>query len=542
MCGIQDTPGTNKTAASWVQHGGFPEDTRTTLKSQLKMPFGDDKNSGSEGQLSDSDSSRLSESMSESPRESFNSDSSSKHASPVSSPPKPATFDEVMATARNMSNLMLAHEIVTNKNFHLDNVDPPKNSLEGKVKEIVHKAFWDCLETELNEDPPQYEHAIKLFDEIKEILLSFLTPGTNRLRTQICEVLDVDLIRQQAEHDAVDIPKLGSYVINLMSKLCAPIRDDDVKKLKASGDIVQMLRDVFHVLDLMKMDMVNYTINNIRPQLQRQLADYEREKFQEILQKTPGALNQTTEWIKEALKEAVEKKSQENASGANGASMGNLSPTLVLNNGYLKLLQTDYHRIMPETLLTDDVRIQELRLKLLQIKIIACVCLIIQNVLGPRCTNGFTEQVKEITSILLQGMSSVSANFKETLNALSIKICTEMNKSLSEREMSPLSMEAQSVLNGQITNIIEKDHPIYSLIEKRIQEYLSIFLCVPYPYKRVPGIPGGLTSVGKDLEYFAILYANIVNFNKQVYGPFYATILRKLLFSDAPEEKAEAAS
>ncbi|CAH2277485.1 Hypothetical predicted protein [Pelobates cultripes] len=506
------------------------------------MPFGNDKSSGSDGQLSDSDSSRLSESMSDSPRDSFTSDSSSKHASPVSSPPKAVTFDEVMATTRNMSNLMLAHEIVTNENFHLDTIDPPKNSLEGKVKQIVHKAFWDCLESELNENPPQYEHAIKLFDEIKEILLSFLTPGTNRLRTQICEVLDVDLIRQQAEHNAVDIPKLGSYIINIMSKLCAPVRDEDIRKLKASGDVVQMLRDVFHVLDLMKMDMVNYTITNIRPQLQRQLVEYERVKFQEILEKTPDALNQTTEWIKESLKDALEKTSQQTASGANGVSMDNLSPTLVLNSGYLKLLQAEYHSAIPETLITDDSRIQELKLKLLQVKLTACICLITQNAMGPYCTNGLTDTIKEITKVLLQGMNSKTFNLKETLDALSIKVCSEMNKSLTGRELSPLSTEAQSFLVGQICSITEKDHPICNLIEKRINEYLNIFLCLPYPYKRVPKIPGGLTSVGQELEFIAVHYANVVNLNKQVYGPFYAGIFRKLLFSDVPEAKPETVS
>lgn len=42
-------------------------------------------------------------------------------------------------------------------------------SLERRVKEIMHKAFWDCLEAQLKEDPPSYEHAIKLLAEIKEV-------------------------------------------------------------------------------------------------------------------------------------------------------------------------------------------------------------------------------------------------------------------------------------------------------------------------------------------------------------------------------------
>lgn len=78
-----------------------------------------------------------------------------------------------------------------------------------------------------------------------QILLSFLTPGANRIHNQICEVLDTDLIRQQAEHNAVDIPGLANYIINTMGKLCAPIRDNDIKQLKATDNIVELLRLVF---------------------------------------------------------------------------------------------------------------------------------------------------------------------------------------------------------------------------------------------------------------------------------------------------------
>ncbi len=74
-------------------------------------------------------------------------------------------------------------------------------------------------------------------------LLSFLNPGANRLRTQILEVLDMDLIRQQADNNAVDIQGLVSYIINTMGKFCAPVRDDEIKKLKEnSGDLVTLFK------------------------------------------------------------------------------------------------------------------------------------------------------------------------------------------------------------------------------------------------------------------------------------------------------------
>lgn len=47
-------------------------------------------------------------------------------------------------------------------------------------------------------------------------------------------------------------------------------------------------REIFRVLDLMKADMVNFTIDNLRPVLQRQSVEYERAKFQSILEKTPS--------------------------------------------------------------------------------------------------------------------------------------------------------------------------------------------------------------------------------------------------------------
>lgn len=37
------------------------------------------------------------------------------------------------------------------------------------VRDNVHKAFWDILQSELNDDPPEYGQAIRLLEEIKEV-------------------------------------------------------------------------------------------------------------------------------------------------------------------------------------------------------------------------------------------------------------------------------------------------------------------------------------------------------------------------------------
>lgn len=75
-----------------------------------------------------------------------------------------------------------------------------------------------------------------------QTLLSFLLPGHTRLRNQITEVLDLDLIKQEAVNGALDISKLAQFIIGMMGTLCAPVRDEEIKKLKDIHEIVPLFR------------------------------------------------------------------------------------------------------------------------------------------------------------------------------------------------------------------------------------------------------------------------------------------------------------
>ncbi|XP_077953896.1 T-complex protein 11-like protein 1 isoform X3 [Gasterosteus aculeatus] len=87
-----------------------------------------------------------------------------------------------METAEGVTNMALAHEIMVNQDFQVKRVVLPEGSLARQVKEIMHKAFWDCLEAQLKEEPQTYGHSIKLLSGIRETLLSFLLPGHGRRR------------------------------------------------------------------------------------------------------------------------------------------------------------------------------------------------------------------------------------------------------------------------------------------------------------------------------------------------------------------------
>ncbi|XP_059182394.1 T-complex protein 11-like protein 2 [Centropristis striata] len=478
-------------------------------------------------------------------RESFTSDCSSKHCTPSSSPPKTLTMDEVMESARDLSNLRLAHEIIVNRNFHLEPGSLPQDSLWKAVKDNLHKAFWDVLETELNDDPPEYGQAIRLLEDIREILLSFLNPGANRMRTQIMEVLDMDLIRQQADNDAVDIQGLASYIITTMGKICAPLRDGDIRKLRESSDnIVTLFREVFRVLDLMKTDFVNFEIDNLRPVLQRASVEYERATFQEILDKTPNALKHTTSWIQSALEEL----SSSVPKGQNGPEKGPRlvpGPFQVLNTAFLHILTWDYETDpLPETWMTDEQRLREIQWQLQRCEAVNEVLLIIYSTVGEpiQGLSSLSDRLKKMISVLLDGMHRPSFNLEEALEGVSAQICCELNKSLTERNYPALSPALQATLTGQICSITQRDNPIRTLVEDRVQQYFLALICDPKPQVRLEQVPTGLTAIKPELAFMGAKFVSLVNYNKTVYGPYYADIIRKLMFSSSSSPPAPAAA
>lgn len=464
-------------------------------------------------------------------QESFTSNCSSKHCTPSSSPPKVVTLDEVMESARKLSNLSLAHEIIVNPHFHFEPNSPPQDSLFRLVKENLHKAYWDILETELNDDPPEYGHAIKLLEDIRETLLSFLNPGANRMRTQIMEVLDMDLIRGQAENDVLDIQGLASYIIGTMGKLCAPIRDEEIKKLQQSTDnIVTLFRKIFRVLDLMKADNVNMYIRLLRPVLFKEGVDYERATFQSILDKTPKALDNTTQWIKSALEEL-----QSAASPTEKNQPVVPGPFQVLNTAFLRILICDNSKnSIPETLMTDEGRLKEIQEQLQQCQTVNEVLLIVYSTIGGPIHGlpSLSDRLKKMTNVLLDGMHRPDFNLEETLKGVSAQICCELNKSLLERGYSALTPALQDTLTGQISTITQKDNPIRTLVEDRVQQYFKVLISDPKPQGKLEQVPAGLAIIKDDLMSLATKFLSLVNYNKTVYGPYYADIIKKLMFSN----------
>ncbi|KAM3870240.1 T-complex protein 11-like protein 1 [Diretmus argenteus] len=446
---------------------------------------------------------------------------------PQASPPRFVSVEELMETAKGVTNMALAHEIMVNQAFQVKPAELPEGSLERKVKEIMHKAFWDCLETQLSENPPSYSHAIKLLAEIKETLLLFLLPGHGRLRTRIEEVLDLPLIQQQAENRALDITQLAQFIVGMMGSLCAPCRDGDIRKIREITEIVPLLKAIFSVLDLMKMDMANFTLSSIRPHLLQQSAEYERNKFQDFLEKQPNALDFAEKW----LEETVRCLREEDGSSASSSDPPSLLPLNVHNQAYLRLLRWDHASDpFPETVLMDQVRFLEMQQEVEQLVMLSSVLLIVYTTTGEAISGlpGLMETLKNTVNVVLADMHMPSFSVEEALATIGERLCVDLSQRLSQHGYSPFSTDRASTLKGQISAITQPDNTVRKLMDSRVQSYLLAALESNH-HKTPPPLPGGLAPVSRELKELAVRFGRLVNFNKLVFSPFYQKILQRIL-------------
>ncbi|XP_030874406.1 T-complex protein 11 homolog [Leptonychotes weddellii] len=399
----------------------------------------------------------------------------------------------------------------------------------------MYNAFWDHLKEQLLSTPPDFTCALELLKEVKE----------NRLRNEIEEALD--LLKQEAEHGALDVPHLSNYILNLMTLLCAPVRDEAVQKLESMTDPVQLLKGNFHVLGLMKMDMVNYTTQSLRPYLQEHSVQYEQAKFQELLDKQPVLLDCTTKWLTKAATDLTTRSpsslgfpsSSSLASSppnwaANNSELPN--PTMVLYQGYLNLLLWDPDNDkFPETLLMDRIRLQEMESQLHQLTILASVLLVARSFSGNVLFSSpeFVDKLKCITNALTEEFNSGP---QETMVSVSEQVSREIHQGLKDMDLTVLSAENTASLIGQLQNIAKKENCVHNIIDQRIRLFLKCCL-VHGMQESLRDFPGGLSLIKGELTELGWKFFNLMHHNQQVFNPYYAEILKNIIPPAQAQEK-----
>jgi len=486
------------------------------------------------------------------------------------SPPKFASLEEIVSAAAGVKNMALAHEIAVDKDFQIKKADISPSSFEGAFKSMLHKAFWDLMAEKLKEDPPDYESAISVFEDVKKLTDAVLLPQHQRLRQQIEEVLDMDVIRQQVDSGTIDPYGYTAFVLDLMSKLCAPARDDDIARLRllqdSKSDLVQLFRGILETLELMRIDMANFTIQQMRPFIQSQSVEYEKSKFSDFLKTQTDGLFYTRSWLKAALDAANSTTATSPSPQLSATTSTALTtPAAILVDAFVSLLFWDDTQPFPETLLMDEGRLLHLRDEFYRVSLIGGILLVIYNVIGAPIAGlaSLKGDLKNKIQVLLGPLASEAkenelgppveapftsdslalerhrAQLKEKLGQIFEMTRAEVTNSLAEHGFPAPSDIAFESLKGQLMSIEKsEEHPIVKIVFKRLSGFVKTVMTMESKAQ----IPAGLSGLQKEIVDMVASFMRIVTHNRAVFGDYYQDIIHALTRPDsAPEVDANAA-
>lgn len=273
--------------------------------------------------------------------------------------PKSVTFQikenqvpiqNLIKTANTMSNMMIAHRIALEDEFKLEpgleltgpmmslspiigsspsqltnnNIEAAREqNLEAKIKEIMHDAYWDTFRDELkthNSDPlmqekqtivgteivqDKYRFTKQLLRDIRQRMIDLLLPQHTRFKQDIEDRMDFEVIDQLCKVNSLDLKDYSQYILSVLSRLCAPVRDVKIEELIATDDVVHQYRGIMELMEMMRLDWANFTINRFKTHIKAHSQEYERDKFNEILSQQQNigidGLEYTRIWLRRAV-------------------------------------------------------------------------------------------------------------------------------------------------------------------------------------------------------------------------------------------------
>lgn len=440
----------------------------------------------------------------------------------AASPPKFVSLEEIMQAANGMRDMNLVHQIVVDENFRLEKAEPEPNTIQKVIKDTMHKAFWDVLREELASEPPSYNQAFILLEEIKQSLFDLLLPQHTKIKQQISEVLDIPLIKQKAEKGILDFKYYANYVISIMAKMCAQVRDEKIQQLRETTDIVEVYKGILETLELMQLDMANFTLQMIKPDIINHSVELEREKFANYLAVQPDGLEHTRNWLLQHINttEPVPKDVEYD-------KFIRTCSKKAFTAACIDLLDWDRSKAYPETFILDEERLFDLQTRTFRLVNTATILLVTLSNAGPdlQTISAFKQLLRDRITILLEGIKT-EKDLIDILPNVAEQVVNDVKEAQQKYDL-PAGASNEVVLKDSIIAIGNEDHKVKTIVKQRVKDF---FLDIIESATAAPQkVPTGLTAFQRELTAIAGQFLRIVSHNSTVFCIYYNDIVAAAL-------------
>ncbi|XP_011657543.1 uncharacterized protein LOC101216796 isoform X2 [Cucumis sativus] len=134
-------------------------------------------------------------------------------------------------------DLATENELLVNEFLHqqhpvpdsLGMIEEDQNSIQVKVRETMHKAFWDSVMESLKQEEPNYDRVLQLVREVHDELCNM---APESWKHEITEAFDIDFLSQVLKSGNMDIDYLGrilEFTLVTLQKLSSPSKEGQLK-------------------------------------------------------------------------------------------------------------------------------------------------------------------------------------------------------------------------------------------------------------------------------------------------------------------------
>lgn len=414
-------------------------------------------------------------------------------------------------------NRHILHELAINKEFKVDL--QPRIDLRDSLIDDVSRSMQQGL------DAAEGEIWVPAIAKvIYEKLLRLLTPG-NSLHVLISETLDPTMIANQVKNGAFSYGKFFSFMNTILPKLCAPIRDSEVKDLaeNPSQDPIKQLARLYYIIDLLLLDHMNFMLQRLGPTLIEGSVDYEKTCFVTRLENQFPV--KTLRWWKAAGAKTRGEPSRQAVEGTSSlAPAARITADRIYIHGLVDLAISTTNlqdADIPETLELDTQRLARIRSDTLRLITVSSILLTAKNLLRRDVRSLWKLECQRMWDLPFSSPSAAFVSIVESRYAL------------------PPTTKQQ--LTGTITRLLtdaragQVSHPVMKVLLKKIYTHVLARLAASSAEERIrtsttasevlgsSGMPESVARIGDIVQELG----RVADVDREAHGKWYDEVAQR---------------
>ncbi|KAK4447425.1 T-complex protein 11-domain-containing protein [Podospora aff. communis PSN243] len=407
------------------------------------------------------------------------------HSSQTQAPTPPATPQKsqpfrvniVMPNTKSLlpDNRVIVHELAINKEFRIE------PSLYHEQQEHILGPIFQNMRSTMQADQ-QEEHfylLLQVADSIRYRLQRLVRPG-NSMHTFIGELLDTEIARRQFTMGSFSYEKFFQAMGSLLPKLCAPIRDEEVKKLiddkLSQGNYVDRLEALNNFVYVMLSDYANYLLQLAAPRLIEEAPKYEAKVFTASVESGSVILSAATAAWRTARQKLLAEAARRDPEGINHPAS---RPTA--NRIYNQMLVDAFTQLspmpaqeMPEMLALDHKRAVDAGVLTRRIITTAAVLLQCKNLLKRDVRAPWKNEAQRIMFVLEKSETQEGLTLETTVDG--IMAALEAGRSMPAATKDHLRALVTRFVGASADSAKQREseprEPVLRLLLNRLRSYI----------------------------------------------------------------------